>query len=120
MFVYILRTCDILGNYIKDFEDHHYFTKDDLKKLDFDVHQIHNIANRMAIDKSSNRTIGKISPHKYKEHKISVNQKQLKTYMIPLIDNNMKEITRRKYLSFLRERTDLIIDEIKKVIKKPR
>jgi len=109
---------DILGNNIKDFEDHHYFTRKDLRNLGIDWPKINNIANRMAITKSSNASIGKISPNKYKEHDIYISKKQLKKYMIPPIDKNIKEISKKTYQQFLQARSDLIIGRIKTIIKK--
>lgn len=109
---------DILGNDIKKFEDHHYFTKKDLSDLGLDWPKINNIANRMAIDKSSNASIGKISPNKYTENDISISKKQLEKYMIPLIDKKMEEISKKKYQQFLLARTDLIISRIKTITKK--
>jgi len=109
---------DILGNTIKDFEDHHYFTKKDLLELGLDWPKINNVANRMAIDKSSNASIGKISPNKYKEHNISVSKKHSDRYMIPPIDKEMKTISKKKYEQFLQARTGLIIGRIKTITKK--
>jgi hypothetical protein len=114
----VVSRTDILGNSIEHFEDHHYFTKKDLKVLDLDEHQINNIANRMAIDEKSNKTIGNISPHKYKENGISIQKKHLTAYMISPPDDKMV-ITKKKYVSFLRQRTNLIIGKIRMVTKKP-
>lgn len=109
---------DILGNTIENFEDHHYFTKKDLREMALDWPKINNIANRMAIDKSSNASIGKISPNKYKEHNISVSKKQSERYMMSPVDREMKGITKKKYEQFLQARTDLIINRIKMITKK--
>lgn len=110
---------DILGNPIENLEDHHYFTTENLKNIGLESDLINNIANRIAIDKSSNASIGKISPHEYKDHNISVSKKQLVRYIIPSIDNNMKELSKDKYKNFLRDRRNLIIEEIKEKIKSP-
>jgi len=72
----------------------------------------------MAIDKSSNASIGKISPNKYKEHNISVSKKQSERYMMSPVDREMKGITKKKYEQFLQARTDLIINRIKMITKK--
>lgn len=108
----------ILGNTIDHFEDHHYFTRKDLRKLGLDWPKINNIANRMAIAKRSNASIGKISPHKYEEHGIYVSKTQSYKYMIPPIDKNMKAISKKKYEQFLQARMDLIIGRIKTITKK--
>jgi len=109
---------DILGNTIENFEDHHYFTKNDLRELGLDWPKINNIANRMAIDKSSNASIGKISPNKYEEHGIYVSKKQSVTYMIPPVDKKTKEIKKKKFEQFLQARMDLVINRIKTVTKR--
>ena len=109
---------DILGNAIEKLDDHHYFTRKDLRKEDLDWPVINNIANRMAIDKSSNTSIGKISPNKYEEHNIFVSKKQSDRYMIPPIDKKIKDISKKTYQQFLQERTDLIIGRIKTITKK--
>lgn len=109
---------DILGNPFEDFEDHHYFTRKDLIEIGLDWPKINNIANRMAIDKESNKTIGKISPNNYKKHNISVSKKQSDRYMIEPMDREMKAISKKQYEKFLQARTDLIINRIKQVIKK--
>jgi hypothetical protein len=109
---------DILDNTIDDFEDHHYFTQKDLNALELSANQIHNIANKMAIDKKSNRTIGNISPNKYRENKITISKKHIRLFMIPSIDSDMKEITKKYYLSFLRQRRKLIIQRIEEVTKR--
>jgi hypothetical protein len=109
---------DILGNTIKDFEDHHYFTKKNLSDLGLDWPKINNIANRMAIDKSSNASIGKVSPHEYKEHDIFISKTHSERYMIPPVDKKMRKISTKKYQQFLLARTDLIIGRIKKITAK--
>lgn len=109
---------DILGNPIKDFEDHHYFTRKNLSDLGLDWPKINNIANRMAIDKSSNASIGKVSPHEYKENGIHISKAHSERYMIPPVDKKMRKISTKKYQQFLMERTDLIIDRIKTITKK--
>jgi hypothetical protein len=55
----------------------------------------------MAIDKSSNASIGKISPINIKNHDISISKKQSKRYMIPPIDKKLKENIQKKYQQFL-------------------
>jgi hypothetical protein len=109
---------DILGNPIEDFEDHHYFTRKELREIGLDWSIINNIANRMAVGKASNASIGKISPNNYKEHNISVSKKQSDRYMIAPLDSEMKAISKKQYEKFLQARTDLIINRIKQVIKK--
>lgn len=109
---------DILGNSIKNLEDHHYFTRHDLRRVGFDWPKINNIANRMAIDKSSNASIGKVSPNKYKEHYISISKKQLNRYMVPPIDKKLKVISKKLYQQFLQARAELIIHKIKIVTTK--
>lgn len=111
---------DILGNPFVNSEDHHIFPKtplDDLK-LGLIVEQINNVANRIVIDAKSNRSIKDIFPFEYIKNNIRVNKKDWKSYIVPFKVNDM-DVTKRTYGSFLRERTNLIIEEIKKVTKKP-
>jgi len=113
---------DILGNEIVNFEDHHVFPKRRLIKMELGLssEQINNIANKIVLEISSNRTIHDIFPCEYKDQKkkISVRKKNWESYIVPPEINDMK-VTRNTFKSFLRKRTDLIIEEIEKVIKKP-
>jgi hypothetical protein len=111
---------DILGKPIVNFEDHHIFPKTPLNnlKLGLSDGQINNIANRIILDIESNRSIKDIFPFQYKKNKILVSKKDWETYIVPSKVNDM-EVKKSSYRSFLKERTDLIIEVITKVIKKP-
>ena len=117
----VMSKTDILNNDIEEFEDHHFFPKKRLEHLDINEHQINNVVNRIALDESSNRTINNIFPSEYKTQrkKIPIIPNCWKSYMIPDWVKDIPQNTKRTYLSFLRDRTDLIVEKINNVVKMP-
>jgi hypothetical protein len=117
-----LRTqkADILGNSLDEIEDHHLFPKKRLSgdDLDIDPNHINNIANRIPVGKSSNRTITKYYPFQYKQQEIKLARRVRVPYMLPEDIFELNEITfnKRKYLKFLKQRAQLIIEELSKLL----
>ena len=113
---------DILQNNIDNFHDHHIFTKDAFAKKLPDVEQwkINNIANRIALDETTNTSIGNICPFEYGKKGISIARSKKRDFLLPENIFILKKITKKNFRTFLHARRALIIDEIKPLLIKPK